>query len=49
MDHRISFEVEIIRNDMGETEDDKGNDRWLAGVSECKKRFLETILSGFFV
>jgi hypothetical protein len=49
MDHRISFEVEIIRNDMGDTEDDKRNDRCPAGASECNKRFFETILSGLFM
>jgi hypothetical protein len=49
MDHRRSFVEAIIRNDIGEADEEKGNEGWPAEGTERGKGFIETILIAFFV
>jgi hypothetical protein len=48
MDHRLSFVVEIIRDDIGEVEEEKGNEGWLAESNGRGLVFIDAILIVFF-
>ncbi len=48
MDHRLSFVVAIMRNDIGVVGEEKGIEEWLAEGNERGRVFIEAILIAFF-
>jgi hypothetical protein len=48
MNHKLSFVVEIMRNDIGEADEEKGNEGWLIEGNEREPRIIEACLIVFF-